>query len=219
MDIHTPPDRLLRQQRYVYRRRLIVLGIVLCVMLAVGLGVLLRTVSRPPSVQYLGEIPVPDWIEQDFIRVGGPSRRGTSLTVFNDVVVHYVGNPGTTARQNRNWFDNPNSEVSSHFIIGLDGEIIQCLPLNELSAASNHRNSDTVSIEVCHPDDTGKFNEATYNSLVKLVSWLLDTGKLSDDHVIRHYDVTGKECPRYFVRNPESWDTFLTDIATYRQNN
>ncbi|MBR2406549.1 MAG: N-acetylmuramoyl-L-alanine amidase [Clostridia bacterium] len=218
MDQFYELERLARRRRYARRRRLLVLGLALCVLLAAGGALLLHTLSRPSRVEQLGSIAIPEWIEQDFIRVGGPSRRGTSLDEFNDVVVHYVGNPGTTARQNRNYFDNPDSKVSSHFVIGLNGEIVQCLPLNELSAASNHRNRDTVSIEVCHPDDTGKFTEATYQSLVKLTAWLLEAGDLPSDRVIRHYDVTGKECPRYYVRNPEAWDTLLADIAAYRNN-
>ncbi len=158
---------------------------------------------------------IPDWIEQDLIDVDGVSRDGEALKEFHDVVVHYVGNPGTTAKQNRNYFNNPDSSVSSHFIVGLDGEIIQCIPLSEVSAASNNRNGDTVSIEVCHPDDTGKFNEATYRSLVRLTAWLLEIGDLSSDHVIRHYDITGKDCPRYFVQSPEAWEQFLQDVKDY----
>ena len=42
--------------------------------------------------------------------------------------------------------------MSAHFLIGLEGEIIQCIPLNEKSSATNDRNRDTISIEVCHPD-------------------------------------------------------------------
>lgn len=210
-----PEQRILRRKRYAWRRRLLVLGLAVLVLLGVLIPVLVFRTR--PSVRQLDEATVPEWITQDFIRVGGPSRRGYSLTAFNDVVVHYVGNPGTTAQQNRNWFDNPQSKVSSHFVVGLDGEIIQCLPLNEMSAASNQRNPDTISIEVCHPDDTGKFNDATYDSLVKLTAWLLDVGELESDRVIRHHDVTGKECPRYFVRHPESWDTFRADVADYRK--
>lgn len=193
------------------QRRL--LATLVCVITA---AVIFIAVSRPSAVQRLSKATPPTWIEQAFIRIGGPSRRGTSLKAFNDVVIHYVGNPATTAKQNRNYFDNPNSNVSAHFVVGLNGEIIQCLPLNEISAASNHRNADTVSIEVCHPDDTGKFNEATYNSLVKLTAWLLDVGGLESNRVIRHYDVTGKECPRYYVRNPEEWETFLSDVKNFR---
>ncbi len=68
-----------------------------------------------------------------------------------DIAIHYVGNPGTSAQANRNYFAQPDAQVSAHFLIGLEGEIIQCIPLNEKSSATNDRNRDTISIEVCHP--------------------------------------------------------------------
>ncbi len=167
----------------------------------------------------INEAETPEWIDVQLITLDGVSREGIKLDGYNDIVVHYVGNPGSTAQNNRDYFENPVSEVSSHFVVGLDGEIIQCIPLNEKSAASNHRNHDTISIEVCHPDETGQFNDATYNSLVRLVAWLADIGYLSEDHIIRHYDVTGKECPRYYVINEDAWEQFKTDVKKYRANN
>lgn len=156
--------------------------------------------------------PVPDWVDVQLIDIDGASRRGVKLEEINDIVVHYVGNPGTTAQQNRNYFNNPDSEVSSHFVIGLDGEVIQCVPLDEKSSATSERNRDTISIEVCHPDESGKFNDSTYRSLVRLTAWLCDTYGLSADHVIRHYDTCGKECPLYFVRNEDAWEQFKADV-------
>ena len=124
-----------------------------------------------------------------------------------------MANPGSSAQANHDWYANPESEVSSHFLVGLEGEVIQCIPLDEFSSASNHRNKDTISIEVCHPDETGKFNEESYHSLVKLTAWLLDVSGLTSEDVIRHYDITGKDCPRYFVTNEDSWLGFLADVA------
>lgn len=167
-------------------------------------------------VQQLARTEIPAWIDVQLIGVDGESRRGEKLDAVNDIVIHYVGNPGTTARQNRGWYENPQSSVSSHFIVGLDGEIIQCLPLDEKSSATNWRNSDTISIEVCHPDDSGKFSDVTYDAVVKLTAWLLETSGLDETHVIRHYDVTGKECPRYFVQHEDAWAQFKADVAGYR---
>lgn len=166
-------------------------------------------------VQMIAHAEIPAWVDTELIAVDGTSRRGDKLTGLEDIVVHYVGNPGTTARQNRGWYENPESDVSSHFIVGLEGEIIQCLPLDEKSAATNWRNSDTISIEVCHPDNTGNFNDATYASLVKLTAWLLENSGLDENHVIRHYDVTGKECPRYYVQHEDAWTQFRADVAGY----
>ena len=68
-----------------------------------------------------------------------------------------MGNPGTTAQANRNYFAQPDTQVSAHFLVGLDGEVIQCIPLEEKSSATNERNRDTISIEVCHPDTWTQF--------------------------------------------------------------
>ncbi|MCI8283839.1 MAG: N-acetylmuramoyl-L-alanine amidase [Firmicutes bacterium] len=156
--------------------------------------------------------PVPDFVNVQLIGFSSGSREGVKLDGVKDIVIHYVGNPGTTAQQNRNYFDGEASNVSSHFVVGLNGEVIQCLPLDEKSAASNWRNNDTISIEVCHPDKTGQFNSATYDSLVKLTKWLCNAADISDSNVIRHYDITGKACPLYFVNNEEAWKQFKQDV-------
>lgn len=164
-----------------------------------------------------GDLPVPDWVEVQLINIDGSSRRGEKLEDVKDIVVHYVGNPGTTAKQNRGFFANPESGISSHFLIGLEGEVLQCVPLDEKSSASNWRNTDTISIEVCHPDETGKFNEDSYQALVRLTAWLCKNYNLETEHVIRHYDVTKKECPRYFVQHEDAWLQFKEDVASYTE--
>lgn len=145
------------------------------------------------------------------------SRPEIGIDAVNDIVVHYVDEPGSTAMQNRDYFeslkDGSGRSVSSHFVISLDGEIVQCVPLGEVAYASNHRNHDTISIECCHPDDTGKFTDETYISCVNLCAWLCWAFEISPDHVIRHYDVTEKECPIYYVHHPEAWDALKHDIA------
>ena len=149
--------------------------------------------------------PLPDWIEVDLIPVDGASRRGEELDGLTGIVVHYVGNPGTTAKQNRDWYANPESEVSSHFLIGLEGEVLLCVPLNEKSSASNQANATTLSIEVCHPDESGKFTEESEASLVKLLAFLCRRFDLPADSIIRHYDVTGKICPKYYVEHEDAF--------------
>ena len=104
------------------------------------------------------------------------------------------------------------TKASSHFIIGIDGEIVQCIPSSEIAYASNSRNDDTLSIECCHPDESGKFSEETYDSLVELTAWLCRYFDISPDEVIRHYDVTGKLCPKYYVENEDAWEDLLADI-------
>ena len=158
-------------------------------------------------------VEVPDYVQADLLTVNPWSRPGTPLEKIDGIVIHYVGNPGTTAQANRNYFAQPDTQVSAHFLVGLDGEVIQCIPLEEKSSATNERNRDTISIEVCHPDASGQFTQASYDTLVRLTAWLCDTAGIGRDRVIRHYDVTGKACPLFFVEHPDTWTQFLADVA------
>ena len=149
------------------------------------------------------------------------SRPQISLKKVKGIVVHYTANPGTDAMDNRNYFNNlPEINkgkkkpvyASSHFVIGLTGQIIQCIPLEEIAYTSNERNYDTISIECCHPDKTGKFNEATYKALAVLTAYLCIRYDLESEDVIRHYDVTGKLCPLYYVEHEDKWMQFLSEL-------
>lgn len=180
---------------------------------------LYQRATEPEAVAALRQLDLPDWIDVALIAVDGAARRGVSLEEVGGIVIHYVGNPGTSAEANRNYYNNPGTEVSSHFLVGLEGEVIQCVPLHEKSSASNFRNRDTISIEVCHPDETGKFSDVTYASLVKLTAWLCDSCGFTEEQIIRHYDVTGKACPLYFVEHEDAWEAFKADVAAARTRN
>lgn len=188
--------------------------ILFLVLLTVGWHVYQDEIIPREKVFELAATSVPDWVDQQIIKVDGDSRRGVYLEGIRDIVIHYVGNPGSTAQQNRDYYASRSSDVSSHFVIGLKGEIIQCIPLHEKSSASNHRNKDTISIEVCHPDESGKFTQASYESLVKLTAWLYEVCGLDGGDIIRHYDITGKQCPLYFVTHEDEWVNFKNDIAS-----
>ncbi len=156
-------------------------------------------------------------IDVQLLDVNPYSRPGIQSDGIKGIVVHYTANPGSTAQENRDYFNglqySHETEASSNFIIGLEGEIIQCVPTWEVAYASNDRNCDTVSIECCHPDESGKFTDKTYRSLVQLTAWLCVKFGLGPEDVIRHYDVTGKICPKYFVEDEEAWEKFRTDVG------
>lgn len=169
-----------------------------------------------------GEIPdseitaqKPD-IQVDLLENNPYSRPGIEIGKIQGIVIHYTANPGSTAKQNRDYFnglkDTHTTHASSHFVVGLEGEIVQCIPTWEISYASNDRNKDTISIETCHPDSSGKFTESTYRSLVQLTGWLCQKFGLSAQDVIRHHDVTGKNCPKYFVEHEDQWQIFRTNV-------
>lgn len=164
------------------------------------------------NVTTLGELE----ISQQFLTVNEYSRPGRKLSEVSGIVIHYTGNPKTTAEGNRNYFQSlaydKSNYASAHFVVGLEGEIIQCIPLDEEAFATRTRNNDTIGIEVCHPDAEGMFNEASYEKLVQLVAELCKKYELTDKDVLRHYDVTGKICPKYYVENEDAWEQMKEDI-------
>ena len=66
---------------------------------------------------------------------------------------------------------------------------------------------------MCPPDEDGQFTEETYRSLVHLTAWLCVKFDLSQEDVIRHYDVTGKICPKYFVEHEDAWEEFRDNVG------
>ena len=209
-------------------RRTAVLVIAAGIITAAVLGVILsvtgyiynRYFAKNPVIAYDKiRVDQPE-ITEDFLTVNRNSRPGNPLKKVNGIVIHYTANPGTGAKANRDYFESRKDQedaavnkVSSHFVIGLDGEIIQCIPLNEIAYASNDRNQDTISIECCHPGKNGKFNKKTYHSLVTLCAWLCSQYKINDKtDIIRHYDVTGKLCPLYYVKHTGKWEKLRSDI-------
>ena len=181
-----------------------------------------RSTSDLQKTETVDTTELPDYVDEQYLTVNPYSRPGKKTDTIQAVVIHYLANPGTTAQQNRDYFEELSKgedgvSISSNFVIGLEGEVIACVPPGEVAYASNNRNSDTVSIENCHPDVTGKFNPATYESLVKLTGWLCCKYQLDplNGGVIRHYEVTGKICPKYFVENEEAWQAFLQDVQDW----
>ncbi len=219
-------SRLLARKRQ--RQKQMLLHIALCsaviiILITVAVVVLSalagKNVFSETEKGFTKYIETPPTYTQQFLTVNEYSRPGTPLEEVNGIVIHYTGNPGTTAQQNRSYFEGlaetKITKASSHFIIGLSGEIIMCVPLNEIAYASNERNADTLSIECCIDNEAGKFTEQTYDALVELTAWLVGKYDLTMDDVIRHYDVTGKDCPKYFVENESAWDDFKIDVAKY----
>ncbi len=159
----------------------------------------------------------PDWTE-DFLTVSEYSRPGEPLKEVNNIFVHYTANRGTSAAQNRSYFENLKDThdvrgASAHFIIGIEGEILQIVPLDEIAYAVQTRNEDSISIECCYKYDNGQFTQETYDSLIKLLAWLVDTYELEPDDILRHYDCGGKKCPLYYVENEDSWRILKKDVG------
>lgn len=146
------------------------------------------------------------------------SRSGEKQGKIEYQVVHWVGNAGSSAIANRNYFENlkttHTTSASSHDIIGLNGEKVHCIPYDEVAfhSGSYSMNRKSIGIETCHPDWNGKFNEKTYNTLIEVLAENCKTYGIPVNKIIRHYDVTGKSCPKYYVEHEDEWNKLKQDV-------
>lgn len=199
-----------QQRRRVILARILALFVVMLFGVGLGFGIheIIRRATRKP-------VDPPEIIE-DLLTENPYSRPGEALEKVKNIFVHYTANPGTSAEQNRSYFENlkdtHETSASSHFIIGYDGEIIQCIPREEIAYAVRGRNYDSISIECCYLEENGKFTDATYQSLLRLVDWLMYEYNLWPKDVLRHYDAGGKPCPLYYVEHEDMWEQFLEDL-------
>jgi len=159
------------------------------------------------------------------------SRPARPIVAHLGLVWHWVANAGTTAKQNRDYFEAQQYQgryAGAHYIIGLDGEVIHCIPDHEmayhcgakeykpdaLNLFGTYPNATTLGIECCHPDATGRFTGATQASLIELSARLaFRYGFVPCLNIVRHFDITGKECPRWFVREPDAFLAALGAVA------
>jgi len=144
------------------------------------------------------------------------------------IVVHYPAWPGASAERIRDYFDSVKKRyASSQYVIGLQGEIYELKPPDEVAwhcgaesyttymqtqyaewttnDAQRTPNWISVGIEACHEGVEGMWNAATLESLIWLCKQLLYDYGLETNSLLRHYDVTGKRCPSYYVEHPDKW--------------
>lgn len=185
-----------------------------------GVHAWIQSGEIPALMKYMPKTENPiekPMITVDLLEKNRYSRPGTELKSVKSVFVHYTANQGTTAAQNRSYFANlaetGERSASAHFIIGYEGEIIQCIPLNEEAFAVKGRNNDSVSIECCYLSEDGAFTSDAYDSLIDLLAWLCVEYGLSEQDILRHYDEGGKKCPIYYVEHEDEWERLLEDVA------
>ena len=161
-------------------------------------------------------------VTQKLLTVNEWTRPGTKLDKVTQIIVHSTGEPNVNAVNRRDQYEamkdthtSTDTPESMHFIIGTDGTIVQCIPINEAAFASKRFNECGISVEFCNTDAEGAMSKATYESLVSLVAYLCDEFNLTPgkDAILRHSDVTGRMCPLFFATNADSWTQFLDDVA------
>ena len=156
-----------------------------------------------------------------------------SISRIKYIVIHYVGALGD-ARNNCEYYGGGNRNASAHYFVGFAGDIWQCVEDADIAwhvGASSYvhpecRNANALGIEMCvrkrdtsHLGATDRdwyFEDATVNAAAELTRYLMAKYNVPADHVIRHYDVTGKICPNPYVYNTtnHTWEEFKRLIST-----
>ena len=130
------------------------------------------------------------------------------------IVLHYTANNGDTAQNNADYFAGANRRASAHYFVD-ENEVVQSVRDTDAawhcggSIESDHHplrgictNRNSLGVEMCSDIVSGKYTitQQTVDRTVELVRWLMDKYGIDVDHVVRHYDVTGKDCPEPWVR-------------------
>ena len=150
------------------------------------------------------------------------------------IVIHYTGSEGSAA-DNVAYFNSGNRDASADIFVGHQGEILAYN--NDISGQytwhcggpieSNHHplhgtvnNTNSIGIELCTHNDNGTwtFSGSTIASAVTVTKHLMQVYGIKVDHVCRHWDVTGKSCPRVpgwgAVGGDAEWQKFKQKIGT-----
>lgn len=133
------------------------------------------------------------------------------------IVVHYTGNNGDTALANTNYFKSYRG-ASAHYFVD-ENSVYQSIEDKDIAwhcgaksyAHSDCRNHNSIGVELCsYINNKGKydFKPKTVANAVWLIKVLMEKYNVSIERVIRHYDVTHKNCPEPYVRDSKAWTVF-----------
>ena len=154
------------------------------------------------------------------------NRSWYTIRKLKGVVVHWTANTGrgADARANRRYFNTTDRYASAHYIVD-DHSIVQCLPDHEVGyhvGGSSYRpigekirennltpNYFLIGLEMCVNSD-GDWDK-TYQHSVELTQYLLDKYNFTINDLYRHYDITGKLCPRMMIEE-SAWQQFRADV-------
>lgn len=167
----------------------------------------------------------PEMIEK-FMKINKYGRPGTKRRKTTKIAFHFTGQHDVSAKNTVSYFSNVVANgyrvngryiyASSHLVVGLQGELYYIVPFNEIAYTTNSANAYSIGVECATTGADDHYTDEEYKTMVKTGAWLAQTYKL-DPRVdfIRHYDVTGKICPRYFVNNVKAWKQFKLDCYNY----
>lgn len=170
-----------------------------------------------------------DFTVQDFLPFSKWSRTSKKKYEIRGIVIHWVNNAGSNAKQNRDYFAKLSGKYASSEYVVDENQIIACIPDNEVAFHVGNNeytplgntfnkgeytpNYFLLGIELCHPDASGKFKENTLKLAASLVAEKVTSYGLSLNQIYRHGDIASdlgvpRNCPKYFMENEEEWKNF-----------
>ncbi|WP_434756741.1 N-acetylmuramoyl-L-alanine amidase [Paenibacillus amylolyticus] len=115
------------------------------------------------------------------------------------ITIHNTGNEKSSAANERAWLTNPsNARQASFHIVVDEREVVECIPLNENAwhsgdgSGASSGNRTSIGIEICESGNYAK----TLDNAAGLVASMLKERGWGVDRLRRHYDWSGKICPR-----------------------
>ena len=126
------------------------------------------------------------------------------------IVMHYTANDGDSDESNGRYFQRPlNPVASAHYFVD-DDSITRSVPDDYVAyhcgayryKHPSCRNANSIGVEMCDAKRDGRVmaTDKTLQNAAELVYSLCKQYGIPYDHIIRHYDVTGKLCPAYWVQ-------------------
>ena len=145
-----------------------------------------------------------------------PGNRGgyRPLSAIKYIVIHYTANKWDSAKSNLNYFKNNVVKASANYFvdsktigISVPDEIYAWHCGGDLQGSGGHKwhgicnNWNSIGIEICDDVNDGKVmpTEAALRNAQELTAELMHKYNIPIENVIRHWDVTGKLCPAYFI--------------------
>ena len=135
------------------------------------------------------------------------------------IVMHYTANNGDTARNNCDYYYRVGGlQASAHYFVDEHGamqSVRECDTAWHCGARAywhpECRNANSIGIEMCsrkRADGSYYIKPETVANAAALAKDIMQRYGIDTDHVLRHYDVTGKRCPMPWVDDPAQWTEF-----------
>lgn len=154
-----------------------------------------------------------------FKQAGSGNYRAGRTAPVRYIVVHYTANKGDTAKNNADYFARATTKTSAHYFVD-EKEVWQSVREKDTAyhcGAKSYkhpfcRNENSIGVEMCLLDKSGNIRTRTIDTALSVVRQLMAAYDIPIDRVLRHYDVTGKNCPRPMVENPQLWEDFKKEL-------